>query len=174
MKILITGASGLLGSYLTPLLSLEHEVFAMSRHQVTGARKTIPIDLSTAWDDTMLPTQIDVVIHLAQSSEYRNFPEGALDVFNVNLSTTAKLLNYAAASGAHRFILASSGGIYRSGVSPITEKSDILGPSELNNYFASKLASEIFAGTYRGFMGVNVLRIFFMYGKNQRDLTPAG
>lgn len=168
MKILVTGASGLLGQYLLPLLTLENTVLPLGRAPVACAKPYVSVDLSVPWATDPLPKRIDAVIHLAQSARYRDFPNGALDVFAVNLASTAQLLDYARAAGAKRFILASTGGIYRANSSPITEDSELLGPAELGHYFASKLAAEMIAGNYRQFMDVHILRIFFMYGRGQR------
>jgi len=168
MRILITGASGLLGKHLMPVLSPEHAVFSLGRTVSEIEKRHIPLDLSKLWTSDELPHQIDVVIHLAQSARYRDFPEGSGDVFSVNLASTAQLLEYARNAGARRFILASTGGIYRANSLPITEDSELLGPAELGHYFATKLSAEMIAGNYRQFMDVHVLRIFFMYGPGQR------
>ena len=168
MKILLTGASGLLGRSLIPLLVVNEEVFSIGRNPIPRTMAMPPIDLATPWDSGLLPEQVDVVIHLAQSARYRDFPHGAQEVFAVNLAATAQLLDYALRAGAKRFILASTGGIYRAGSDTITEDSEILGPSELGHYFATKLSAEMLAGNYRQFMDIHVLRIFFMYGSGQR------
>jgi len=169
MRILLTGASGLLGSHLVPLLASEHEIFSLGRTPISGTEHLPSVDLSMNWTSDLLPTKMDTVIHLAQSSRYRDFPDGAEDVFQVNLSSTGKLLEYARRSGATRFIAASTGGIYRPGIAPLSEDSEILGPSELGYYYSTKLASEMLAATYRPFMDIHILRIFFMYGLGQRQ-----
>ena len=67
-KCIITGASGLLGSYLVPLLSKEYEIYSLSRNK--GIRQynvnNIDIDLSKDWSIRKLPQSVDLVIHLAQ------------------------------------------------------------------------------------------------------------
>ena len=75
------------------------------------------LDLSQNWSTDKLPRDFDVIIHLAQSSKFRNFPENALDVFNVNINTTAKLLDFAKNNSISKFIYTSSGGIYKKGKS---------------------------------------------------------
>ena len=57
--------------------------------------RSIEIDLSENWDTEVLPERIDCIFHLAQSSKFRDFPENALDFFNVNLNSTSQLLDYA-------------------------------------------------------------------------------
>ena len=168
LRILITGATGLLGRSLLPAIQGTNEVFSVGRSNGEKSATPISVDFNDSWSAGSLPESIDVVIHLAQSAAYRDFPRSANEVFKVNLESTARLLDYAYSSGAKRFILASTGGIYRPDSSPLTEDSELLGPDQLGYYFASKLASEMLAGTYRPYFDVHVFRIFFMYGRNQR------
>jgi nucleoside-diphosphate-sugar epimerase len=164
----MTGASGLLGRHVVPLLRDQNEIFAVGRTAILDTETMPPIDIATDWSTNFLPKRIDTVIHLAQSARYRDFPEGANEVFAVNLASTARLLDYARRAGAQRFLLASTGGIYRSSSTPISENSEILGAAEVNQYFATKLSAEMLAGSYRGIMDVHVMRIFFMYGLDQQ------
>ena len=58
------------------------------------ARKLLEDDFAS-----QLPAAIDVVVHLAQSSQYRGFPDTAPDIFAVNTAATARLLDVAAERG---------------------------------------------------------------------------
>jgi nucleoside-diphosphate-sugar epimerase len=53
------------------------------------------MDLSSAWSEDKLPSSCDVIIHLAQSPHFRDFPNSALDVFKINIESPARLLDYA-------------------------------------------------------------------------------
>jgi UDP-glucose 4-epimerase len=169
MKILLTGASGLLGRSLTPLLLQFSKVYSLGRNQIPGCEIINSTDLSVDWNINHLPDKIDAVIHLAQFPKYKDFPNSAIKLFNTNLRTTAILLDYAKKAGAKRFILTSTGGVYRSSQTTIMEESDLVAPSDLGYYFATKLSSEMIAANYRTIFDVNILRIFFMYGPNQRN-----
>ena len=159
----------MLGQALLAMTDKNDEIFFISRKSLEiRNHKCIVLDLSSDWKISSLPSQMDVIVHLAQSSEYRKFPDRASDIFSVNVGSTAKLLDYAKMSGVQRFLLASTGGIYKGQRSPLSEESEILGPSELGFYFASKLSSEMLAANYRDWFEINILRIFFMYGINQR------
>lgn len=98
-NILVTGANGLLGKCLARrLVSAGKTVLGVSRPQkpikIDGVQN-VGIDLSSNLDPNLLPEKIDCLLHLAQSSKFRDFSENALDVFNVNLNSTAQLLDYA-------------------------------------------------------------------------------
>ena len=169
-RILITGATGLVGGQLSAALAPRHEVFAICRRpQPRSDVSWITIDLATDWSRSLLPGHIDAVIHLAQSDRWQDFPGCALDVFAVNTASTAKLLDYATHAGATDFVVASTGGLYGSVDGAITEHSPVnhhSGP--LQYYFETKHAAEGLALSYAGRLGVSVLRPFFIYGTGQR------
>ena len=72
------------------------------------------VDLNDDFDFKLLPDKLEAVIYLAQSENYRNFPEKALDIFEINTARLLKTLDYAREAGAKKFIYASSGGVYGS------------------------------------------------------------
>jgi nucleoside-diphosphate-sugar epimerase len=125
------------------------------------------IDFAMDWMTSSLPDKVDTIIHLAQSSQFRDFPKSALDIFRVNIESTGKLLDYASRSGASRFIYASSGGVYGKGGVAFTENSPIAPLGQLGYYLGSKMCSEILAQSYASLMHVVVLRPFFIYGPGQ-------
>lgn len=171
-KILITGANGLLGNRCACHLRKNHIVHLIVRTKPSRPLDGVhyhEVDLSQNWKATDLPQNIDSVLHLAQSSKFRNFPDNALDVFGVNIASTAKLLDYAHTIGAQHFILASSGGVYGTGVSAFKENSVILPSGDLGYYLGSKLCGEILAQNYAQSMSVITLRFFFMYGEEQKN-----
>ena len=116
----------------------------------------------------MLPSRVDSVIHLAQSEHFREFPERAEDVFQVNTVSALRLLDYARRAGARHFIMASSGGIYGYGEQEFSEEIEITSHGDLGFYLGTKLCAEIIAENYTPFMNIIVLRFFFVYGLGQR------
>ena len=175
-NILITGATGLLGSNLAVELSLlGHRVFAASRNPINNKDyEFVYLDLNSSWNITDLPEEIDIIYHLAQSDRFREFPDGAMDVFNVNIHSTAKLLEYARTTGVKKFIYASSGGVYGTSVSPFHENSPINPPGALGYYLGSKACSEILVQSYASELQVVIVRPFFVYGleQNRSMLIP--
>jgi UDP-glucose 4-epimerase len=171
LKILITGADGLLGRRLVSQLAHIHEIHAMVHSSPLTPFNGVTyhvIDLSEKDSFNFLPRQVDAIIHLAQSSHFREFPEQAMNVFNVNIASTARLLEYARQNGVHNFILASSGGVYGAGKEAFKENATIHHHGQLGYYLGSKLCSEVLAQNYSSLMNISVLRFFFIYGKGQK------
>ena len=172
-KCLVTGATGLIGSNLLPALERDWEILGISRCQLKGGLDSgkvqhLAVDLSQAWDTEALPPEINAVIHLAQSEHFREFPEYAVDVFQVNTMSTLRLLDYARRAGASTFVLASSGGIYGHGNQEFSEDAELPRKGDLGFYLGTKLCAEVLAESYTPLMNVMVLRFFFVYGPGQR------
>lgn len=167
-KILITGCNGLIGKSLVEKLKQENdaELFGLSRH-TNQDLKIVSIDLSKDWSASELPEQMDVIIHLAQSEKFREFPEAVQDVFNVNTASTLKLLDYARKAGVKKFIYASSGGIYGNSDTGFLEDDIITNTHDLGFYLGTKFCSEILAMNYANYFDIDILRFFFVYGKDQ-------
>lgn len=171
-RIVITGASGLVGSHLLPLFGPETELHLVTRGEPDArpadARVHFhQIDLASDFDAGTLPKQADAIIYLAQSQHFRLFPERALHVFRVNSAAPLRLLDYARRCGAQHFIYASSGGVYGSGSNEIDEEASLAEPSQLGFYLSSKLCGEILAENFSPYMNVAILRLFFAYGRGQ-------
>ena len=159
-----------MGSHLLGRLEAEHELFPVVRQAPDGSREWVVQDLTQPLDRSRLPERIDAVIHLAQSPRYREFPDGAEDVYAVNVHSTFELLEYARAAGAQSFVLASSGGVYGYSYEKLVETSPTV---PLNFYITSKYVAESLAANYQPFFSTVVLRLFFAYGPGQdRMLVP--
>lgn len=187
MRILLTGATGFIGARLLRALvgeardggsgdaaSADNEVFALARREPAagfGSPATwISHDLSRPLSPAVLPERIDAVVHLAQSNRYREFPEGAADIFAINIRATFELLEYARDVGATRFVFASTGGVYGFNYERVVETHPV---SPLNFYFSSKYAAELLIANYRDALNAIVVRPFFVYGPGQtRMLIP--
>ena len=129
-NILITGANGLLACSLCEvLIKNKYNVFATTRdsskREIKGINY-IKLDFANNWLYSDLPKQIDIVIHAAQSLKYHQFPEGSNDIFQVNIQSTYKLLEYARNIKVKKFIYISSGGVYKTKKGAIKETDDLL------------------------------------------------
>jgi UDP-glucose 4-epimerase len=168
--VLVTGANGLLGRCVVSHLSSTHSVYALVHNLPKDPLSQVhylPIDFASNWAFEALPQKVGAIVHLAQSAHFRDVPARALEVFHVNITSTARLLDYAWRVGAERFVYASSGGIYSGGIQTFCETSPVIEPNTLGYYLGSKVSCEALVSSYARFMTIMVLRFFFIYGKDQ-------
>lgn len=170
-KILITGANGFIGHHLVSLLKDRHEIFALVRkgpdESISKDVRWIVQDLTKPLKYSRLPKHVNAIIHLAQSKQYKQFPEGAKDIFDINVYGTFELLEYARKRGVERFLFASSGGVYGYSYEKFVETDPV---NPLNFYLSSKYTAELLLGNYRKFFRTIVFRFFFVYGPGQRGM----
>jgi len=172
MKILVTGGKGFIAQNLIKRIKPNNEIYCLSHTLTTSSLnnnniKYIFHDFNKHIDNISLPQNLDVIIHLAQSKFYRKFPDKSMDLFNVNIKSTAELLEYGRKIGIKKFIYASSGGIYGYSYEKFIE-SDYIVP--INYYLSTKYCSELLIANYRNYFSTIVLRFFFVYGSGQRGM----
>ena len=168
----MTGATGFVGTRLVNVLAAEAEVWAMARAGAPKARAGITWvlhDLTDRASPRGLPERTDVVVHLAQSKHFRDFPEHATDIFEVNVDGTLRLLEYARLARARCFVYASTGGLYGVGPRPFRETDPPAVGGQLGFYFASKYAAEMLVQRYSAYFSTTILRPFFIYGAGQHQ-----
>nr|WP_315412445.1 NAD(P)-dependent oxidoreductase [uncultured Pseudomonas sp.] len=168
--VLLTGGGGLLGRALASSVPNGWDVYSVGRNLPQLPSVTnIELDLTDPDFCDHLPAKVDVIVHLAQSRRFREFPAGSLDVFAVNSISTLKLVDYAQRVGCKQFVYASTGGVYKPVDCALTEKSPILNCEASGIYPASKIAAEMMLGAYKDVMNVAILRFFFIYGEGQES-----
>jgi UDP-glucose 4-epimerase len=173
LRILLTGATGFIGNRLLEYLSSVggNEVYCIARTAVqTGEGSVVTWlqqDLSRRLDISILPAKLDAIIHLAQSKNYRSFPEQAMDIFDVNVASTLRLLDYGRRAGIKSFVFASTGGVSGYKGVPIIEDHV---PNPPSFYVNSKYVAECLVKAYSAYFNTVALRYFFVYGENQRDM----
>jgi nucleoside-diphosphate-sugar epimerase len=170
MKILVTGATGKVGSRFVPrLLAKGHDVSILVRDAAKasalaelGARVVIG-DLYSP--DTLPPAVegIDAVIHLA--ALFRTFTDNE-GIIKTNHAGTVALANAAMAAGVKRYIFASTGNVYGSGYKHPAKEDDLVNINDPRAYSSSKIAAEqeLMSLHKNKDFDVRVLRLGFVYG----------
>jgi nucleoside-diphosphate-sugar epimerase len=105
--VLITGASGFIGSHLVRSLENDHAVIALQRRRPTGeSRARVVRGEFHSFEDLrkLDEFKIDVLIHLAATVGGCSEEEG----LGINVAGTRRLLRYLIDRGTSRFVLASS------------------------------------------------------------------
>jgi UDP-glucose 4-epimerase len=177
MRILVTGSTGFIGRHVLRALSRmpDTKVFALTRDVDIDERDgvtRIAVDLSMRdWTRNLPSDGIDVVLHLAQSRRYREFPACASDIFNVNVKSTVDLAEWAIEAGVKKFLFASTGNVYGS-KDRIFREDDVCQPDSM--YGASKLSAEILLRPFSNFFDIAVLRLFCVFGPGQEGAMMPG
>ena len=103
-KVLVTGASGLIGGLVLTNLADRYEFSGLSRHAVPG----IPYTVGSITDRDAVRRAVagqDMVLHLAGETQSLEWDEQ----FEVTAGGTINVLRAAAAAGVRRFVLMSTG-----------------------------------------------------------------
>lgn len=176
MAYLVTGASGFVGKELVgKLVESGIKTYALVRpgtESRIGKREGFEIiaaDLGDL-DCSKLPTDVQAVITLGQSSHFRDFPGRSDDTYSVNVTANYKLFDWAAKNEVEKFVHVSSGGIYGGQLGEVLDETKPLSvDSPLGFYLGTKLCAEILFQNYRDFFKTAIiLRPFFVYGPFQR------
>jgi UDP-glucose 4-epimerase len=172
-KILVTGASGFIGTPLCRRLCGEAaEVHAVARRPPTDEKTRLrwwQADLAdiAVVQDLMTAIKPDVIFHLAGHALGGRELDLVLPTFHGNLTTTVNMLTVAAELGCRRFVLASSLEEPEPAVAEVVPSSP---------YAASKWASSAYARMFQELYQTPVVlaRIFMTYGPGQdlRKLIP--
>jgi nucleoside-diphosphate-sugar epimerase len=167
LKILVTGATGFIGSRLVPLLvARDHAVVVVGRdparlEQLSAADRVVG-DLADPRACDGFPRTVDSVVHLAQANATRPTES---ELLGVNTNGTASLLNYARRAGAASFVFTSSGSVYGGAGRPLRETDE---PQPRDPYARSKLAAEELVREHADGFHTCILRLFAPYGPGQQ------
>ena len=150
MRVLVTGANGMIGHVLCPALALEgHQIVAAMRNlqslgptasdPAVSVQKIMDIGPETSW--AALLKGVDAVVHLAARVHVLRdpAPDPLAAYRRVNVEGTKRLAEQAIAAGVRRFIFLSSIKVHGKGPQPYREQ-DVPLPGD--PYGVSKLEAE--------------------------------
>lgn len=185
-KMLITGAGGLIGSFLADVLMRRNEkegmncrIYAVGRNRQSAEERFAqyrgnPLFIFVTHDITeplKLEENFDYILHLASNTHPEAYAAQPISTIRTNVMGTDQLLRYAAAHGGGRFLFASSNEIYgenRGDVELFAE--DYCGYIDCctlrAGYPESKRCGEALCQAYRREMGMDVVipRLTRSYG----------
>lgn len=168
-KVLITGATGLIGNELLALLMKDYECWIVGRRSPLSEKiHFIEQDISRPMDLRNFPEQIDYIVHLAQSDGHNDLENNREGIFSVNVYGMIQLLEYGVKAKIKKFLFASTGGVYGSLKETASEDERLTVNSTLNFYQNTKLCMEVLAQNYQKYYNIITFRFFFVYGTGQK------
>jgi len=163
-RVLVTGGAGFIGSNLANHLAAQNDVIALD-DQYLGTPENLDddvefVDASVLEDD--LPTDVDVVFHLAALSSLNMHEEDPQKGARVNIEGFVNTVEQAREDGCNTVVYASTSSIYGSQTDPSPEDM----PVAVNTgYEASKLGRERYGEYFANYHDMNMagLRFFSVY-----------
>lgn len=178
MKILVTGASGLLGTEICRQLRMEggHEVWAVDNHSrsttVPDCEHFLELDLTNGASFEQLPTDFEYIYHYAAINGTKNFYERPNEVMWTNMVTDFNMFEFATMceKTLKRFVYASSSEVVSDDPhTPVKENTDITIKNIHNarwSYRLPKVCSENFLSNST--IPYVMFRYFNVYGDNSK------
>lgn len=164
MKILITGASGFVGSSFMSAYENEHEIYGIGR-RVLKKKNYYSFDLRKPIDWDITP---DVVIHCAAKSS----PWGSYDEFyEQNVVSTQNVIDFCKRKGVKKLVYISSSSVFYKNADQfkITNET-VIGPDFVNDYAKTKYMGEELVKEQ--FPNHVILRPRAVYGQGDTVLFP--
>ena len=162
-EILITGATGFIGTHLIPQLIKNHKVVGISKNKIKSSKNFISSNVDITNKNLKIKNKYTDIIHMAAHSDVTYCNLNPTKCYELNVKSTQKMLEIARKNDSN-FIFLSSSHVYGNPIKqPIVEDS-VCNPS--THYASSKKMSEILCETYAKTYGldIQVARLFSVYG----------
>ncbi|MDS0276840.1 NAD-dependent epimerase/dehydratase family protein [Halomicroarcula sp. S1AR25-4] len=163
-RVLVTGGGGFIGSNLANALAADNDVVALDDGYL-GTEENVDdaveyVDRSVLEDD--LPTDVDVVFHLAALSSYAMHEDDPTHGARINVEGFVNVVEQARDDGCDTVVYASTSSIYGDRTEPSPEDMDVTANS---GYEASKLAREAYAEYFHNHYDMSMagMRFFSVY-----------
>ena len=178
MKLLVTGATGFIGSHVVlGARAWGHEVVAAGlartpaecRRLKVLREEGVEVRQGPLLDEVYTADLVrgcDAVIHLAAAQHEANVPDSYFR--DVNVEATRQLLAGSAAANVTRFVYGSTIGVY--GSAPPGAITEDAATRPVNIYGKTKLEAEKVVLEYTGRLGVTIIRISETYGPEDERL----
>jgi len=163
-RVLVTGGAGFIGSNLANHLATDNDVTALDDCYLGTPENLIDdvefVEASVLDDD--LPTDVDVVFHIAALSSYAMHEDDPARGARVNVEGFVNTVDQARADECETVVYASTSSVYGDRTEPSPEDMDVTVDT---GYEASKLARERYAEYFHSHYGLSMagLRFFSVY-----------
>ena len=170
-RVLVTGGAGFIGSNLANHLAEANDVIVVDDEYLGTPENLDPAveyhEQSVLDDD--LPTDVDVVFHLAALSSYAMHEEDPTRGARVNVEGFVNTVEQARDDGCDTVVYASTSSIYGSRTDPSSEDEQVVART---GYEASKLARERYAEYFHhhydmSLAGMRFFSVYQGYGGNE-------
>ena len=162
-RILITGATGFIGTHLIPELIKNHKIVGISKNKIKTSKNFTSSNVDITNEKLKIKNKYTDIIHMAAYSDVTYCNLNPTKCYELNVKSTQKMLEIARKKDSN-FIFLSSSHVYGNPIKqPIVEDS-VCNPS--THYASSKKMSEILCETYAKTYGldIQVARLFSVYG----------
>jgi len=162
-NILITGATGFIGTHLIPELIENHKVVGISKNKIKSSKNFISSSVDITNKNFKIKNKYTNIIHMAAHSDVSYCNLNPIECYELNVKSTQKMLEIARKNDSN-FIFLSSSHVYGNTIKqPIAENSLC---NTSTHYASSKRMSEILCETYSKTYGldIQVARLFSVYG----------
>lgn len=163
-RVLVTGGAGFIGSNLANHLAEDNDVIVVDDCYLgtpENLDRAVEFQERSVLEDE-LPTDVDVVFHLAALSSYAMHEENPAKGARVNVEGFVNVVEQAREDGCDTVVYASTSSIYGNQTEPSPEDMDV----EVNTgYEASKLARERYAEYFANHYDLSMagMRFFSVY-----------
>lgn len=172
MRVLVTGAAGLIGSAVAARLKKDHDVVGLDLQP--GPLSDIVGDCAEVAEWRQRLSKLDAVIHVAALHAPHVGYRSDADFRRTNVEATKRLLGHALEAGASHFVLTSTTSLYGQALELVGAAAWVdeqLAPRPRDIYDATKLEAERLVAEAGGSMTVTSLRMSRCFPEPQEQMA---